>query len=196
LTLSVLRATLDYVISPLKLLRGQRTIDAIAHRAHLNRNLIIRAEQATYSNPPPALVAFYLSDVHPINAAEFLTDLTLNYHLFQTFTRQSNGPHGHCVLDPDFFNSLDDLPPDLNPLTAWRAFSDVNSKARIATAFCIHLDIVQRCENRPHLIPNDLPSQYLTALAEAGYSSVGLEELNSAYRLFRANQRKLMRRAS
>lgn len=171
--------------NPLRLLRfDQRlSLDQLARKAGVSRQLIIRAEQAVYNSPPPVLVATLLDNISEDRAVEGFDDREFVYHLykqFQTFTRKKN----YGRLNPKF--SFAAVPVGVHPWVNWRLSSGIAARIGPAKHYCVHPALLHKFEVQPHLVQSP-PGDLRGALIEAGYRKELLDELAAAYDTYKVH---------
>lgn len=142
--------------NPLKTLRLSKswTLDDIANSTGCSRHLIIRAEQGCYDRVPPRLMRFYVDRFY-IDSAELNEQL----RTFQVETRKVVGRKLFKLGEAELWQG--------NPITQLREWDHL-SKAQVTKGLCLHPTIIHKLEKEPHRY-NDLPTQFIDALYDAGY---------------------------
>ena len=165
--------------------------DQLAIAARVSRGLVIRNEQAMYTNPSDKLLAYVAKAAFPVGAsqkvrADFIEEFIEDYKAFQLSQRRTN--FGYLSIT---FNITDYLANNLemHPMEYWRLHS-VNSPnlSSVTRAFCVHQGILYRWEHEANLV-NTVPSQLEDALLNAGYAFKTVEQLRLAYREYKKNER-------
>ena len=151
------------------------TQDALARTARLSRQLILRAEQGTYTNIPPRLLhALYPTTVERLVAKDL-------YQEFQTSLRVN----AYGQLDPSF--DFTDVSPKRHPFIEWRISSGLNT-IQFCKLFAVQHSIVHRWEDAPpgrNGGPVSVPGPVVTALQDAGYPPHVVAGLQQAYAKYR-----------
>lgn len=160
------------------------SLDRLAREARVSRQLIIRAEQAVYSDPPPRLLKTLLwLDVDEYSDAE---SVIAQYHAFQVQTRKLN----YGALIPNFnFKNL--VPPGQHPFVVWRVRSGVKARIGPAKFFCVHPALLHKFEVQPHLVVTP-PSELMLALAQSGYTKEFLASFAKAYDDYKNRRRQIL----
>lgn len=193
--------------NPLTVMRKSMRLsqEQTARRAGVTRQLVIRAEQAVYSDPPPALLRFLVECVDPAN--EDLRTLTgapyddapnsgavgvldideslvyHQYHNFQKHVRRSS----YGKLRPEF--DFTSLAPDVHPWIEWRMQSGITARIGPAKFFCLHPALLHKFEVQPHLIQSP-PGDLVNALLMSGYSRETLADLDRAWSNYKDHLRR------
>lgn len=168
--------------NPLRTIRlsNKFSLDRMAQYAHVSRQLIIRAEQAVYASPPPALLKACLE-----LAVGDLEDEGTVYHLYKAFQSQTRKKHyGHLIVDPGW----EHLRAGIHPWIWWRKASGIEARIGPAKFYCVHPALLHKLEVTPNLCQT-IPTELLVALIDSGYSKNTLDGFEKAYRDFKQMRR-------
>lgn len=168
--------------NPLKTLRLGLKVsqEALAYQSRLSRQLIIRAEQAVYASPPPALLATLLDRAEQrleSSAVGFEFDEASVYHLYKEFQTHVRKTH-YGRLSPSF--DFANVPVGVHPFVDWRLRSGISARIGTAKFFCVHPALLHKYEMQPHLVQST-PGELVSALRESGYRKELLDSLGDAY---------------
>lgn len=161
--------------NPLKAARLNRglTIDSLSHHAQVSKQLIIRAEQGTYVNPPPNLLQY----LFPTSEAQYTADLT--YRDYQKYRRNQAA----LTLIP-----MPPAPPvGKHPFIHWRESADITTTMRFCIIFCVQHAILHKFETKP-LSTQSVPTNLREALLDASHSE---DAVNLLEILFQNYKRQL-----
>lgn len=164
-------------------LEARLSLDQLARKANVSRQLIIRAEQGVYADPPPRL----LDVIMDLAAVEVLfggdREVVYHvYHAFQTATRKANFDRLSKTFD---FRSV---PVGVHPFVDWRLRSGIRARIGPAKYYCVHPALLHKYEVQPHLVQST-PGDLQRALRESGYSSELLDALEDAYYTYKVSRR-------
>lgn len=177
--------------NPLTVLRTTKRLsqEALAKKAGVSRQLIIRAEQAVYASPPPALVSTLL-DISDPAAVGFALDEETVYHLYKEYqTHVRKRSFGRLATNQVF----SDVPKGVHPFVDWRLRSGIKARIGPAKFFCVHPALLHKFEVQPHLCQSP-PGDLLHALVESGYSKELLASFSLAYDTYKGHLREEFRR--
>lgn len=165
----------DRVENPLTVLRNENrlTVDGLARRSNVGRQVIMRSEQAVFTDPPDKILDTLLRLSPEYDRAEALA----GYYAFQRATRRYNFGR----LDPDVDFALwaaHDI--DEHPFVWWRCTSGIEARIQVSKLYCVHPAVIFKFEMQPYLMKS-LPSQLVDALLESGYRDTVIDALAGAY---------------
>lgn len=161
--------------NPLTVLRNQHrlTIDGLARRSGVGRQVIMRTEQGVFTDPPDKILDTLLNLTPDADKASVLAA----YYAYQRDLRRRN--YGRLDTNPDFMGwAAHDL--DEHPFVWWRCTSGISARIQISKLYCVHPAVIFKFEMQPYLTKS-LPSQLYDALLESGYSEKVLTDLSGAY---------------
>jgi DNA-binding XRE family transcriptional regulator len=156
-----------------------QTQETTARLAGVSRNFVIRCEQGIYTNPVNKLSKFLLSKTDPQTDLAFAN----SYYRYQTEVREDSYeaavlPHQYPFSD---YRASLMSPGWEHPLAFWiRGSLTRPSLTAVCLAFCVPQSVMWKWTKTPHLV-NSVPSQFLLALEEAGYSLTSRDNLEQAY---------------
>lgn len=155
------------------------SLDRLAGIAGVSRQLIIRAEQAVYADPPPRLLETLL-ELNPDSEIDEEV-IRVRYREFQRHTRKSN--YGALSVGFKFSEGK-----GLHPFIDWRVRSGVRARIGPAKLFCVHPALIHKFELQPWLCQTP-PGDLILALRESGYSSETLDDLGKAFYIYKMHRR-------
>lgn len=159
--------------NPFKQLREQNrwSIEQVASAANVNKDVVLRLEQALHNSIPPKLLDFYLR-----RCDEDVSALRYRYRAFQLQTREETGPV--LMTDLGFVRS--------NPFVYIRERVGW-SRIELCKKLCVHPALVHKVEMQPHLA-RKMPGAYLLALKESGHSLGFITQLERAFDEFKERE--------
>lgn len=157
------------------------SLDRLAHRSGVSRQLIIRAEQAVYADPPPRLLTTLLE--YELEGYDDYDSVLAQYHAFQVVTRKNS----YGKLNPGF--DFLTVPVGVHPFVDWRVRSGIKARIGPAKFFCVHPALLHKFEVQPHLVITP-PGDLLLALEQSGYSKELLASLGTAYDTYKVFLRR------
>lgn len=160
------------------------TADQVARDLNMHRNSVLRTEQGQYDAPPEDLLEYY-------GLASTMREGTLTaYSSWRVLIRQANfgllhiaklGTQTEWSIPLDHSNIT-------HPLKFWRQTSGVKALNTIAKAFALHQGILFRYESQSERC-SVTPSVIIEALRDSGYSDTVVEQLETAFQLFKQRTR-------
>lgn len=165
--------------NPLVTLRNDArlTVDGIARRAGVGRQVVMRTEQGVFTDPPDSILDTLLALSPDTDKAGVLAA----YYAYQRDVRRYN--FGRLDTDVDF-NIWAHTEVSDHPFVWWRCNSGIVARIQVSKLYCVHPAVMFKFEMQPWLMKS-LPQQLEDALLESGYSEAVLTNLASAYRIYR-----------
>lgn len=155
-------------------LRARMTLGELATYSNIDIRALNRSEHGLYTNPLPALVAFWVNK-GVISEGTLVTE----YEDFQVAVRH----HNHRCLGPNLsFHTYSNIHP-LRQLRAANHFKLLE----FCKALCLPLDTVQYFEKKWR-VQKSIPKGLMLALNQAGYRQGELDSFKENYAHWRSTQ--------